>query len=71
MSSDAAIARSAAVSTRFSRSAPENPEVRAAIAAAGLELAALYGHDQAGVPAQPMNEATHTKAIYIVRKPGR
>src|ERR1700761_7396654 len=44
------------------------PEVRAAIDAAGLELAGLYGHGPEGVPFQPMNEAEHTKAIYVVRK---
>jgi SAM-dependent methyltransferase len=44
------------------------PEVRAAITAAGLELAALYGHGTDGVPHQPMSEEGHTKAIYVVRK---
>lgn len=44
------------------------PEVRAAIAAAGLELAGAYGHGPDGVPAQPMSEDDHTKAIYVVRK---
>jgi SAM-dependent methyltransferase len=43
------------------------PEVRAAIAAAGLELADLYGHHHDGVPHQPMNEDDHTKAIYVCR----
>jgi SAM-dependent methyltransferase len=43
-------------------------EVRAAIDAAGLELAALYGHGTDGVPFQPMSETEHTKAIYVVRK---
>lgn len=45
---------------------PED-EVRAAIAAAGLELAGLYGHGPDGVPFQPMSEEDHTKAIYVVR----
>jgi len=44
------------------------PEVRAAIDAAGLELAGLYGHGPDGVPFQPMSEDEHTKAIYVVRK---
>ncbi len=44
------------------------PEVRAAIDAAGLELAALYGHGFDGVPHQPMSEEDHTKAIYVARK---
>jgi SAM-dependent methyltransferase len=43
------------------------PEVRAAIAAAGLELAGLYGHGTDGVPHQPMSEEDHTKAIYVAR----
>jgi len=45
---------------------PEH-EVRAAIDAAGLELAALYGHGPDGVPHQPMSEEDHTKAIYVAR----
>jgi SAM-dependent methyltransferase len=43
-------------------------EVRAAIDAAGLELAGLYGHGFDGIPHQPMSEDDHTKAIYVVRK---
>jgi SAM-dependent methyltransferase len=43
------------------------PEVRAALAAAGLELAGLYGHGTDGVPHQPMSEDDHTKAIYVAR----
>src|ERR1700761_6290882 len=43
------------------------PEVRASIDAAGLELAALYGHGFDGVPHQPMSEEDHTKAIYVAR----
>jgi SAM-dependent methyltransferase len=42
-------------------------EVRAAIAAAGLELADLWGHHQDGVPHQPMSEEAHTKAIDLAR----
>jgi SAM-dependent methyltransferase len=45
---------------------PEH-EVRAAIDAAGLELAGLYGHGPDGVPHQPMSEENHTKAIYVAR----
>lgn len=41
------------------------PEVRAAIDAAGLELAGLYGHHHDGVPHTPMSEDDHTKAIYV------
>ncbi|HEX4307491.1 MAG TPA: class I SAM-dependent methyltransferase [Solirubrobacterales bacterium] len=42
-------------------------EVRAAITAAGLELADLWGHHQDGIPHQPMSEERHTKAIYLAR----
>jgi SAM-dependent methyltransferase len=42
-------------------------EVRAALAGAGLELCALYGHHHDGVPYQPMSEDDHTKAIYVAR----
>jgi SAM-dependent methyltransferase len=43
------------------------PEVRAALAAAGLELLDIYGHHHDGVPHQPMSEEEHTKAIYLAR----
>jgi SAM-dependent methyltransferase len=43
------------------------PEVRAAITAAGLELCGLYGHHHDGIPRQPMSEDDHTKAIYVAR----
>lgn len=45
---------------------PES-EVRAAIAAAGLELAGLDGHHHDVVLGQPMSEDDHTKAIYVAR----
>jgi SAM-dependent methyltransferase len=44
------------------------PEVRAALDAAGLELRGLYGHHQDGVPHQPMSEEDHTKAIYVAHR---
>jgi SAM-dependent methyltransferase len=44
-------------------------EVRAAIAASGLELVALYGHHHDGVPYQPMSEERHAKAVYVCRLP--
>jgi SAM-dependent methyltransferase len=43
-------------------------EIRAALAAAGLEVAALYGCTTDGVPHQPVNEDTHTKSIYVARR---
>lgn len=57
----------AASETHRQRHHPE-PEVRAAIDAADLELAGLYGHGPDGVPYQPMSEDQHTKAIYVTRK---
>jgi SAM-dependent methyltransferase len=42
-------------------------EVRAALAAAGLRLCGLYGHDHDGIPRQPMSEEDHTKAVYVAR----
>jgi SAM-dependent methyltransferase len=39
--------------------------VRAALARAGLECRDLYGHGDDGVPVQPLDEAVHTKAVYI------
>lgn len=40
-------------------------EIRAALAAAGLDCLGLYGHDEDGLPRQPFDEAEHTKAIYV------
>jgi len=45
-------------------------ELRAAIAAAGLEVAGLYGCSTDGIPRQPVNEDTHTKVIYVARGVG-
>ena len=42
-------------------------ELRAALAAAGLEVAGLYGCTTDGIPRQPVNEDTHTKSIYVTR----
>jgi SAM-dependent methyltransferase len=42
-------------------------EIRAALAAAGLEVAGLYGCTTDGVPRQPVNEEVHTKSIYVAR----
>jgi SAM-dependent methyltransferase len=44
------------------------PEVQAALSAAGLELSGLYGHHHDGIPHRPMSEADHTKAIYVARR---
>ena len=45
-------------------------ELRAAVAAAGLEVLGLYGCATDGVPHQPVNEDAHTKAIYVARGVG-
>lgn len=45
---------------------PES-EVRAALAAAGLECLDVYGHHEDGIPKQPFDEAAHTKGVYIAR----
>lgn len=43
-------------------------EVRAALAAAGLEVAGLYGCTTDGIPRRPVDEDVHTKAIYVARR---
>ena len=53
------------VLTHRQRHFPE-AEVQAALAGAGLECLAVYGHGLDGIPTQPL-EPTHTKAIYIAR----
>ena len=43
-------------------------EVLAALAGAGLECLDVYGIYTDGILKQPLDEATHTKAIYIARR---
>lgn len=42
-------------------------EVLAALKGAGLECLDVYGHGLDGIPRQPLDESTHTKAIYVTR----
>jgi SAM-dependent methyltransferase len=42
-------------------------EVLAVLERAGLECLDVYGHGLDGIPKQPLDESTHTKAIYIAR----
>lgn len=42
-------------------------QVRAALGQAGLECLDVYGHDESGVPEQPLDEERHSKAIFIAR----
>lgn len=55
--------------THRQRHFPE-AEVLAALRGAGLECLGVYGHGIDGIPRQPLDEATHTKAIYIARAAG-
>lgn len=43
-------------------------EVLAALASAGLECLGVFGHGHDAVLKQPLEEAIHTKAIYIARR---
>jgi SAM-dependent methyltransferase len=44
------------------------PAVLAAIDRAGLECLDVYGQGLDGIPAQPLDESIHTKALYIARR---
>ncbi len=44
-------------------------EVLDALQGAGLHILEVFGHGLDGVPTQPLDEAIHTKAIYIVGRP--
>ncbi len=55
-----------ALSVHRQRHFPE-AEVLAALAGAGLECVEIYGHGYDGIFKQPLDETTHTKAIYIAR----
>jgi len=42
-------------------------EVLATLAQAGLECLGVYGQGLDGIPRQPLDEAVHTKAVYVAR----
>jgi ubiquinone/menaquinone biosynthesis C-methylase UbiE len=42
-------------------------EIGTALQNAGLVCLDVFGHDQEAIPQQPLDEARHTKAIYIAR----
>jgi SAM-dependent methyltransferase len=42
-------------------------EIKAALDHAGLECLGVYGQSTDGVPRQPLDNAVHTKAIYVAR----
>ena len=52
--------------THRQRHFPE-ADVLAAFERAGMECLDVYGHGLDGIPRQPLDESTHTKAIYIAR----
>lgn len=54
------------LATHRQRHFPEG-QVLGALERAGLECLDVYGHGFDGVPKQPLDEETHTKAIYIAR----
>ncbi|HWA54883.1 MAG TPA: class I SAM-dependent methyltransferase [Solirubrobacterales bacterium] len=56
--------------THRQRHFPE-ADVLAALEAAGLECLDVYGHGTDGIPRQPLDETTHTKAVYIARASDR
>jgi SAM-dependent methyltransferase len=53
--------------THVQRHHPE-PEVRAALTAAGLRRLAVYGQGLDGIPQSGADELVHTKAVYVVRR---
>jgi SAM-dependent methyltransferase len=59
-------ARKESSMTHRQRHFPE-VEVLAVLERAGLECLDVYGHGLDGIPKQPLDESTHTKAIYIAR----
>jgi len=52
--------------THRQRHFPE-ADVLAAFERAGMECLDVYGHGLDGIPRQPLDESTHTKAIYVAR----
>ena len=67
---EGASAEETATLTHRQRHFPE-AEVRTALESAGLKCIAVYGHGLDGVPRQPLDEDTHTKAIYVARDASR
>jgi SAM-dependent methyltransferase len=58
--------REAPALTHRQRHFPE-AEVLAALEGAGLECLDVYGHGLDGIPRQPLDVSSHTKAIYVAR----
>lgn len=54
------------LSTHRQRHFPE-AEVLATMEAVGLECLGVYGQGTDGVPRQPLDDSTHTKAVYVGR----
>ena len=54
------------LATHRQRHFPEH-EVLAALERTGLECLDVYGQKTDGIPRKPLDEATHTKAIYIAK----
>jgi SAM-dependent methyltransferase len=52
------------LSTHRQRHFPE-AEVLAAMEAAGLRCLGVYGQGTDGIPRQPLDDSTHTKAVYV------
>lgn len=55
--------------THRQRHFPE-AEVLKALQGAGLDCLDVYGHGLDGIPRQPLDEAAHTKALYVARLAG-
>jgi SAM-dependent methyltransferase len=65
-SSEASDGSGETIAVHRQRHFPEE-EVLEALDRAGLECLDVYGHGLDGVPRQPLDEAVHTKAIFVAR----
>jgi SAM-dependent methyltransferase len=57
------------VSSRHTQRHYGAKELRAALAAAGLEARALYGSEPDGTPSSPPDEERHVKTVVVARRP--
>ncbi len=64
---DAAGGELVGISTHRQRHFSEST-IREALAATGLKCLAVFGQGLDGIPCQPLDPTSHTKAIYIARK---
>ena len=67
LAEDAVMQKPDCVSIHRQKHFPE-AEIRTALSAVGLECLAVFGQGLDGIPRQPLDPTSHTKALYLARR---